>query len=176
MRGVHQVYQPSEDTSTLARALRDYTGESCLEMGFGSGAILDTLVPRFRTVVGTDILSVAQAAAAKGGAEVVLADRATCFRDKSFDLVTFNPPYLPSERIEDTTVDGGKGGIQIPLSFLDEALRVVKQQGKVVLLLSDEGDVDGFREFCAGKGLAVRQIARTGVFFENLLVFEIRRA
>lgn len=170
------VYRPSEDTATLARALRNYEGDSCLEMGFGSGAILDSLIPRFKTVVGTDIISVAQAAEAKRDAEVVLADRATCFRDGSFDLVTFNPPYLPSELIEDPAVDGGRGGIQVPLSFLVEALRVVKKEGKIVLLLSDEGDVEGFREFCENRGLVVRQVASAGVFFENLLVFEIRLA
>lgn len=172
---MNRVYQPSEDTSTLARALRGYGGESCLELGFGSGAILQALVPRFRMVVGTDILSVAQAAFAKGEVEVVLADRATCFRNMSFDLVTFNPPYLPSENVQDTAVDGGKGGIEVPISFLREALRVVKPNGKVVLLLSDEGDIEGFREFCESEGLVVRQVASAGVFFENLLVFEISR-
>src|SRR5271154_1181607 len=112
-----EVYLPSEDTATLARTLRSYRGGRCLEIGFGSGAILQSLIPRFETVIGTDILSIAQAVAAKGEAEVVLADRATCFREGVFDLVVFNPPYLPSETIEDRTVDGGKGGLEVPLAF-----------------------------------------------------------
>jgi len=169
------VYLPSEDTASLARALRSYEGGRCLEIGFGSGAVLQSLVPRFEMVVGTDILSVQQAVEAKGDAQVVLADRATCFRGGSFDLVAFNPPYLPSETIDDRTVDGGKGGVQVPLSFLDEALRVLKQDGMVVILLSDEADLDLFKRTCEGRGLVVEEKERTGLFFENLFVFEVRK-
>lgn len=169
------VYLPSEDTATLARVLRSYRGDACLEIGFGSGAVLGSLVPRFGLAVGTDILSVAQARAAKGDAEVLIADRATCFRDETFDLVAFNPPYLPSDDIGDRAVDGGKGGIEVPLQFLNESLRVVKRDGVIVVLLSDEGDIDGFRRSCERLGLAVSEKARTNLFFENLLVFELRR-
>ena len=98
--------------------------------------------------VGTDVLSLAQAVAAKGDAEVVLADRATCFREAVFDLVAFNPPYLPSEGIEDRTVDGGKGGLEVPLAFLEEGLRVMKPDGRAVLLLSDEADLTEFKRVC----------------------------
>jgi release factor glutamine methyltransferase len=169
------VYPPSQDTAALARVLRGYTGDTCLEIGFGSGAVLTTLAGGFKMAVGTDILSVAQAVAAKGEAHIVLADRATCFRDRSFDLVAFNPPYLPSGEIADATVDGGRGGIQVPMAFVREALRVLKADGVVVVLLSDEGDVEGFKRSCEGLELSVREKSRTELFFENLYVFEIRR-
>lgn len=127
-------------------------------------------------VVGTDVLSVVQAVAAKGDAEVVLADRATCFRGGVFDLVVFNPPYLPSETIEDRAVDGGKGGLEVPLAFLEEGLRVLKQDGAVVLLLSDEADLDEFRRLCEARRLKVEEKGRTGLFYENLFVFEVQRS
>jgi release factor glutamine methyltransferase len=174
-RGVADVYPASEDTATLARVLRAYRGEVCLEIGFGSGAVLDSLLPRFGLVVGTDVLSVAQAVAAKGEAEVIVADRATCFRDETFDLVAFNPPYLPSDGIADRAVDGGEGGIEVPLAFLNESLRVVRRDGVIVVLLSDEGDIDGFRTFCERKGLTFQEKGKTNLFFENLFVFELRR-
>jgi hypothetical protein len=59
---------------------------------------------------------------------------------------------------------------------LEEALRVLKQNGAVVLLLSDEADLDEFRRRCKEKGLRVEEKGRTGLFFENLFVFEVRRA
>jgi release factor glutamine methyltransferase len=170
-----EVYLPSEDTATLARVLRSYRGGICLEIGFGSGAVLQSLTPRFEMVVGTDVLSVVQAVAAKGDSEVVLADRATCFRAGVFDLVVFNPPYLPSETIEDRAVDGGEGGLQVPLAFLEEGLRVLKQDGAVVLLLSDEADLDEFRRLCEARRLKVEEKGRTDLFYENLFVFEVRR-
>ena len=170
------VYLPAEDTAALVKVLSTYRGETCLEIGFGSGAVLRSLSPRFERVVGTDILSVAEAKAAKGDAEVVLADRAACFREGAFDLVAFNPPYLPSEVIEDRTVDGGKGGLQVPLAFLEEALRVSKNDGTIVLLLSDEADIDEFRGLCERRGLHAHEKGMTALFFENLFVFEVRRA
>jgi release factor glutamine methyltransferase len=170
------IYLPSQDTATLARALRAYSGERFLEIGFGSGAVLASVLPRFGTVVGTDIVSVRQAASAKGEAEVVVCDRATCFRPGCFDVVAFNPPYLPSETIEDRTVDGGAGGIDVPMAFLEEALRVLKPDGSVVLLLSNESDVEGFERACVKMGLRIAEKARTDLFFERLLVFEVRSA
>ncbi len=170
------VYLPSDDTAMLARELASHRGESCLEIGFGSGAILESISPRFETVVGTDIVSVADAVAAKGSAEVVLADRAACFRERTFDLVAFNPPYLPSNGIEDATVDGGRGGLEVPLAFLEDALRVLRPGGTVVALLSDEADLDGFIRACKERGLRIEEKARTKLFYESLVVFSIRRA
>ena len=172
----NRVYLPSEDTAVLAKALRSYSGERCLEIGFGSGAILESLTPRFGIVVGTDVLTLEEAGAAKGGAEVVLADRARCFRDAVFDLVAFNPPYLPSDSFEDRTVDGGELGLEIPLGFLDEALRVVRRGGNIVLLLSDQADIEQFLRMCEGRGALVEEVARTPLFFESLVVFRITRA
>jgi release factor glutamine methyltransferase len=170
-----RTYLPSQDTALLARTLRGYTGESCLEIGFGSGAVLDGLLSRFERVVGTDLVSIPQARAAKGRAEVVIADRATCFRATVFDLVAFNPPYLPSEGVEDGTVDGGRGGVEVPLRFLEEAMRVVRDGGSVVVLLSSESDIDTFKAECESRGLRVFEKASADLFFERLFVFEVRK-
>jgi release factor glutamine methyltransferase len=175
-RGPEDVYLPSDDTSTLAQVLTSYSGARCLEIGFGSGAILRSLTSRFGLVVGTDVLSVAQAIDARGDAEVVLADRATCFRPGTFDLIAFNPPYLPSEAVEDAAVDGGEGGLEVPLAFLEDALRVLRTGGAVVLLLSDEADLEAFRRTCESKGLRVEEKARRRLFYETLVVFSIQGA
>ncbi|MGD0636577.1 MAG: methyltransferase domain-containing protein [Nitrososphaerales archaeon] len=169
------TYVPSDDTALLVRALTRVGGDSCLEIGFGSGAVLQSLVPRFPLVVGTDITTVEQARDAKGSSEVVLADRASCFRDETFDVVAFNPPYLPSGQIRDRAVDGGRGGIEVPMKFLGDALRVVKAGGRIYVLLSNHGDLDRFAALCDGMGLSIREVAQAKLFFESLLVYEIVR-
>lgn len=169
------TYVPSDDTALMVRALSSVEGGNCLEIGFGSGAVLQALHPRFSLVVGTDIVTVGQARAAKGSSEAVLADRGSCFRDGTFDVVAFNPPYLPSGVVEDRTVDGGRGGVEVPMRFLEDALRVVKARGRIYVLLSDHGDLAGFVSHCTGLGLSIREAARARLFFESLLVYEIIR-
>jgi len=170
-----ETYVPSDDTALLIRALSSTWGGSFLEIGFGSGAVLQTLPPRFSAVVGTDIIPLGQARVAKGSAEVFLADRASCFRDGTFDVVAFNPPYLPSESVQDAAVDGGRGGVEVPIGFLDDALRVVKAEGRILVLLSDHGDLEEFLAHCLASGLSVHEAARARLFYESLVVYEIRR-
>jgi release factor glutamine methyltransferase len=169
-------YLPAEDTDLLREALASRGGDSCLEIGFGSGALLAGVAGRFALAVGTDIIGVEDAKASRAeSVDLVLADRAMCFRDGVFDLVFFNPPYLPSERIEDAAVDGGRRGTQVPVSFLQEALRASKQAGMVMVLLSDAGDVGSFLEHCRSLSLYVEPIAEKRLFYEKLVVFNIRR-
>lgn len=171
-----ETYLPSDDTALLIRALSARRGGSCLEIGFGSGAVLQTLLPRFDLVVGTDLSTLEQARLARRSAEVVLSDRASCFRDGVFDVVAFNPPYLPSGAIGDRAVDGGRGGIEVPMRFLEDALRVLRKGGQVLVLLSSQGDLATFVSHCLLLGLSVREVERADLFYESLIVFEIRRA
>ena len=173
-----KTYVPSDDTALLIEALSGLEGERCLEIGFGSGAVLASLSGRFSTAVGTDLAIPDRrgAAGGAGAAEVVLADRASCFRDGVFDLVAFNPPYLPSEGIRDRAVDGGEGGVEVPLGFLDEALRVLRREGKIFVLLSDGGDVRRFLAKAAQMRLSAVERRSKRLFYETLVVFELSRA
>jgi methylase of polypeptide subunit release factors len=169
-------YLPAEDTFMLRDALGPFSGDSCLEIGFGSGAVLASVSERFRLTVGTDTIGLEDARLASGPrVQLALADRATCFRDGVFDLVFFNPPYLPSGQIEDEAVDGGPTGIEVPVSFLEESLRVLRGEGAIVALLSDEGDLESFLTHCSILGLTVESVVEKRLFYETLFVFTIRR-
>jgi len=169
-------YLPAEDTDLLRKALEPFSGGTCLEMGFGSGVVLAGVSQRCRLAVGTDIEGLEDARLALGDrVELVLADRATCFRDGVFDLVFFNPPYLPSVKIEDRAVDGGPTGVEVPISFLEEGARVLRGDGTIVALLSSDGDLQTFFSRCNDMGLAVKALAEKGLFYETLSVFAIRR-
>ena len=170
-------YLPAEDSYLLRDTLAPFAGRLCLEIGFGSGAVLAGVSRRFLLSVGTDVLSLEEARLAAGpGVELVLADRATCFRDGVFDLVFFNPPYLPSGPIEDEAVDGGPTGVEVPVLFLEEGLRVLGEGGTIVALLSSDGDLESFLTHCSDLGLAVESVAEKRVFYETLSVLVMRRA
>jgi release factor glutamine methyltransferase len=160
----------------LRDALGPFSGDSCLEIGFGSGAVLASVSGRFRLAVGTDTIGLEDTRLAGGPrVELVLADRATCFRDGVFDLVFFNPPYLPSWQIDDEAVDGGPTGTEVPVSFLEEGLRVLRGEGAIVALLSSEGDLESFLSHCSTLGLAVESVVEKRLFYETLSVLTIRR-
>jgi len=174
-RAAHaERYLPAEDTYLLMDVLASSKGEACLEIGFGSGAVLSSVSERFGLAVGTDVVRLEDARPALApGLDLVLSDRARCFRDGSFDVVFFNPPYVPSASVEDVAVDGGPTGVEIPLSFLEEGLRVLRKGGTLTALLSDVGDLDSFVRRCEAMGLRAEPVARKKLFYESLVAFRI---
>ncbi len=163
-------YLASQDSALLRRALQVHSAGSFLEMGAGNGGNLVDMVKRSRLVVGTDIVMPAMSDWKEAGASFLLADRGSCLRDSCFDLVAFNPPYLPADPAEDTAVGGGRG-LEVPESFLREALRVVKKSGTVVFLLNDEANEEKMKKICAERGFRLERKASQRVFFEELRVY-----
>jgi release factor glutamine methyltransferase len=170
---MNRVYLASEDSLLLRRVLLKFSGQTCLEIGSGNGGNLSELVKRFSFVVGTDIV---RPEMPMGGSEFVLADRASCFRNSTFDLVAFNPPYLPSEDVKDPAVDGGRDGVDAAVAFLEEAVRVVKGTGTIVILLSSYNPRERIELICREHGLAMTLEDSEMLFYENIAVYGIRSA
>ena len=163
-------YLSSDDSALLRRAIEGRTGDVCLEMGAGNGGTLVELSGRFGGVAGTDLVRPRMMDWSRG-ADFALADRASCFRAGVFDLVTFNPPYLGGAGTGDMAVDGGEE-LETPLSFLEEALRVVSKKGRVIFLLNQEADLSVFEERCRRQGFELHEVASRRLFFERLSVYE----
>jgi len=170
-----QVYLASEDSALLRGVLTRYHGENCLEIGAGNAGNLVDLSVRFQNVVGTDLVRPSMADWRRRGVSFVLADAASCMRQASFDLVAFNPPYLKEESGGDPAVEGGSG-LEVPRKFLAEALRVVKTDGKVVMLVNGEAEVSDLQRELARSGFRMRKVATRHLFFENLSVYEASAA
>ena len=163
-------YISSEDSGLLRGALEGRSGRMFLELGAGNGGTLVRLCRAYDVAVGTDVVRPEMRDWSQG-ADFVLADRASCFRDLVFDLVAFNPPYLPGEGGGDQAVDGGPR-LERPLLFLEDALRVVKPEGSVVFLLNQEADVAEFEQACVRHGFRLRPLISRKLFFEVLSVYE----
>jgi release factor glutamine methyltransferase len=167
-------YTSSEDSALLREALSGYSGRRALEIGAGNAGGLVSLARCFDYVIGSDLVRPDMRDWPRERSDFVLADRATCFVDNSFDLVAFNPPYLYSETVSDRAVDAGRES-EIPLGFLEEALRVIRGAGKVVMVLGDESSVEAFRRECSRKGFSLRLVTTKRYFFESLAVYESNR-
>jgi len=171
MRG--PAYTSSEDSALLRKALETRKGGRFLEIGAGNGGTLVELTKRYGLVVGTDTMMPAMADWKDSGANFVLADGASCIRRSAFDLVAFNPPYVPVKAEEDATVGGGEQ-LEVPKAFLRDSLKVVRRGGEILFLLNNEANLDEFRRICAGKGFDLKAIVTQRVFFEELTAYSAK--
>ncbi len=169
----------SEDSELLGKYLITLEGSgSFLEIGVGGGSNLSSVDRgrRFERIVGTDLLPLSSIRQElPRSIELAVTDRASCFRASTFDVIAFNPPYVPSGKIEDITTDGGLGGVEVPLQFLSSALSVLKPEGKIVMLLSSDDTIADLQQFCEKESLHFSKVAESELFFESLFVYLITR-
>jgi len=164
-------YLASEDSALLRGVLGTCSGGSALEIGAGNCGNLVVLATGFETVVGTDIIMPEMTDWRISGSNLVMADGASCLRSGSFDLVAFNPPYLPAEVADDPTTEGG-AALEVPMRFLRDALRAVKLTGRIVILLNDQAPMGEFETECSRHGFTLAKVATRHLFFEELSVYE----
>ncbi|MFP3224688.1 MAG: hypothetical protein RXO34_00580 [Nitrososphaeria archaeon] len=159
------VYNPAEDTYFLLDNVKNINGR-VLELGCGSCYVLSNINSEFK--VGCDLI---KPDSLKDDVEFILGDcRKAPFRNGSFEQIIFNPPYLPSDKIIDITVDGGKGGVEIALKFLIASLRIVKKPGRIYFILSSLSDYRRVENFLNKKGLKFVKKQKE-LFFETLYLY-----
>jgi release factor glutamine methyltransferase len=179
-----QVYQPEADTYLLLEVSRREVkpGDRVLEVGTGSGTIAAGL-PGGARVTATDINPHAVQCARHQGVEVVRADLFDGIRGP-FDLVLFNPPYLPTqpeERIDDWleyALDGGESGRAVIERFLERVGGILSPGGRVLLLISSLTGLSAVTGLLEQKGFRVEIVESRVVEDETLYVlrFFLRRA
>jgi release factor glutamine methyltransferase len=183
-RDVETVYQPAEDSQLLADAVVENVapGERLLDVGTGSGYVAHRAGAAGARVVGSDLNPEACGQAAEAGVPVVRADLTTAFREDSFDVVTFNPPYLPEPEDGgwgdwmETALSGGEDGRAVVDPFLDDVGRVLAPGGRVYLLVSTLTGLDEVREYAAERGLTAVEVESESFSFEQLFVLELTPA
>ncbi|MFB6169651.1 MAG: HemK2/MTQ2 family protein methyltransferase [Haloarculaceae archaeon] len=183
-RGVETtVYQPAEDSELLASVAREAVGpgDVALDVGTGSGYVaaeMEAAEPAAR-VVGVDRNPHACGQARDHGVEAVRGNLTAPFRAAAFDLVVFNPPYLPTPREAERddwmerALSGGESGREVVEPFLADVGRVLAPGGTCLLLVSSLTDVEAVRGLAADAGLSVTEAASEKFPFERLVVLEL---
>ncbi len=167
----NKPYFYSDDTSLLLEVVRNLRGKRCIEIGSGNCYILEELSKNFEIAVGTDLV---KPSSKKNGVEFFLADRATCFRDLSFDVSVCNPPYLPSDSIDDIATDSGKDSEQV-MKFTEDGMRVIKEGGSLYILISSLTNQKKIEEEWRAKGYNITQVKEKKLFFETLYVYRLTK-
>ena len=175
-----QVYLPAEDTNLLLKAAQDEIrpGDRVLEVGTGNGGIAIALGPAASLCIATDINPHAAAHALAQGVDVVRTDLYAGLRGP-FDLVIFNPPYLPTqpeERLDDWleyALDGGQDGRSVIRRFAADVRRVLAPSGRVLLLISSLTGLQEVSGIFSLQGFFVAIVHQERVEDEILYVLKI---
>jgi len=174
-----QVYQPEADTYLLLDAARAEIkpGDSILEIGTGSALIAAELAGD-AGVVATDINPHAALCAREKGIDVVQSDLFSGIRS-TFDLILFNPPYLPTlpeDRIDDWlefALDGGRNGRDVIGRFAEDVARVLAPGGRILLLISSLTGLPEVRDIFFTRSFASEIVLKKKVEDETLYVIRI---
>lgn len=179
-----ETYQPAEDSYLLSEVLKKEVPKlleknpemKSLEIGSGSGINLKTALKggmKKRNILGTDINPLAVEHCKKLGFNCVESDLFENIKKRQFDLIVFNPPYLPldkkepkSSRLETT---GGKKGNEIVIRFLEKAKEYLSENGIIFLITSSLSEDINFEEL----GYVSKILGSKKLFFEGLFVWEL---
>ncbi|MFT4308496.1 MAG: hypothetical protein ACMXYM_03955 [Candidatus Woesearchaeota archaeon] len=155
-------YEPSEDSELLAQAASSYARmhgpASVLEVGVGSGYVLERIPARSRC--GTDLNPMAVTAAQDrvSDADIRLGDLTEPF-DGPFDLIVCNPPYLPADWSDRFLSDevrsaliGGTSGIELSLRLVREAREKLATGGAMLIIVSSHADPKRFEHEAVNEG------------------------
>jgi len=91
-----------------------------------------------------------------------------------FDLIIFNPPYLPQKlKKRDIISEGGKKAYEILEKFFDKAPIYLKKDGKILIVFSSLTNKQKINEFIEKNNLKSVELEKKHVFFEDLYVYWI---
>ncbi|HOW37173.1 MAG TPA: methyltransferase domain-containing protein [Candidatus Pacearchaeota archaeon] len=178
-----EIYQPAEDSFLLAECVKYFLESSkinkkeikVLDMGSGSGIQSTNLINQDvseRNIVLVDINPDTISFLKKKftNSKIILSnlfEKLNSEKNK-FDLILFNPPYLPENKFDkglDTT--GGKNGSEVINNFLVQAKKYLSKNGKIIVLtssLTKKINWQDYKKKCIGK---------KRIFFEILYVWEL---
>ncbi len=178
------VYEPAEDTFLLADNLDVRKGERVLEFGTGCGLLAILAAKVGVQVVATDINPAALKCARANAVKHRVGDRID-FRlgdlfepvvGEHFDLVIFNPPYLPVEPEEalcgplDRAWEAGPDGRRIIDRLLREMPNHLTPNGRVLFVQSSLANISKTLRVLETSGFKVNTIHKKLPFEELFLL------
>jgi len=197
------IYQPSEDSFLLQETLKKYlnklgrvassnkrrihlrnlgsldTGLNILDLGSGSGIQALTCKDLgFKNILTSDINkeSIKHLKSLK-----LRAIESNLFskikKSEKFDLIIFNPPYLPEDKREPkptTNTTAGKKGYEIIIKFLKQATNHLIKNSSILLLFSSLSQPKVILKQAKILGYYYNLLNKKKLFFEELYVYEFK--
>jgi|TARA_Y100000296_G_C5030128_1_gene184377 release factor glutamine methyltransferase len=178
---MNEIYYPEEDSYLLSKVLEKKIPKllsknqdlTFLEIGSGSGIQLKTALKsgiKKQNIFSCDINQVAVEHCKGLNFNCVYSDLFENIKSK-YDLIIFNPPYLPedSQEPKDSKISttGGEKGSEIINKFLKQAKNHLNENGKIFLLISSLTKEINYLDY--DKNI----LAKKKLFYEELSVWEL---
>ncbi|QRY61294.1 methyltransferase [Gordonia sp. PDNC005] len=169
---LHGVYRPQEDTCLLIDALSsvDFVGAKMLDLCTGSGAVAIAGALRGADVTAVDscphaVDATRLAAVQAGVALTVSRSDVAAVEQTGFDLVTCNPPYVPTPPGTEASAVGpshawnagpnGRAVLDVVCAVLP---RLLAEDGTALVVQSELADVDATVAALRGAGLRAKVV------------------
>jgi release factor glutamine methyltransferase len=203
------IYSPSDDTFLIIDYFKDKIDEiffdgiflddlnTILDLGTGTGIIaiflqlIKSKLSNFNPkIYASDILEDA-INCAKKNEKINQIDNKIIFiqsnlfdsfpksLERCFDIIIFNPPYLPSLEFENEikirdknqiSWDGGKKGFELFAQFLNVVKKFlnIKKKSHIYYVSSDKADLKELKKIISNEGFINVTLDKKHIFFENI--------
>jgi release factor glutamine methyltransferase len=155
------IYEPREDSFLLQKFVKKFVkrGDKVLDVGTGSGIQAITALEITGDVTAIDINPecIGKIREHHPWIKPLVSDLfENLAKEDKFDVITFNPPYLPEEPKEPKdsalVTTGGKQGHEIIQEFLKHAKKYLEPNGIILLIYSSlSGDIEEIANFLGYK-------------------------
>jgi release factor glutamine methyltransferase len=179
----YKIYTPREDSKLLVKYVRKYSKGIVLDIGTGSGiqAITAANNKKVNSVLATDIqdsiIRLNKKNIKNKKIKFLKSDLFNDIKNKKFDTIIFNPPYLPNElKVKDLTLEGGKKGYEVVERFLNEVDNFLKSDGIILIVFSSLTKKEKVDEFIKNNLLESKLLEKQHYFFEDLYVYLIKKS
>lgn len=176
-----KVYPPSDDSFLLADNIQTKENERVLDMGTGCG-IQGIIASKMGPTVTSSDISEESLKCARRNAELNRADitfvKSDLFEDieGEFDLIMFNPPYLPTEPLDyddelTRSWDGGDTGRETTDRFIKGLKDHLSKNGRALLVQSSINMPEKTPTRFTRCGLSSKIVDEKPLFFERLYLY-----
>jgi HemK-related putative methylase len=169
-----EIYMPREDSYLLKKNIKKYAKDKILDIGTGSG-ILAKEASIYGNVIAVDInIDAIKYCKKKYKIKNIKFKQSDLFSkiDEKFNLIIFNPPYLPEDEIKDIALTSGDGTKTIN-KFLKHAKDYLFYRGRILLLFSSLTNKEKVDNIIIKQGYNFKLIDKQKLFFEELYIYEI---